>query len=188
MPSSERALSRLEVSILGLVSAGAPCTAYWIRKQFQTSASSHFSGSAGAVYPAIRRLEKQGLVRGAKQQTGARKQRDYRLTRRGDEALRQWLTPPLPLEDIRYSFDPIRTRVYSLDALRPSERRRFVEDALEQSKRYLKVVKADCEARRRAGETLQHLGARGVLHEVRARIHWLGELRKALGPGGPSSI
>ena len=30
------------------------------------------------------------------------------------------------------------------------------------------------------GETLQHLGARGVLHEVRARIRWLEELRREL--------
>ena len=175
----KRTLSRLEVAILGLVSTGAPCTAYWIRKQFRDSASSHFSGSAGAVYPAIRRLEKQRFVRGAGQTTGARKQRDYQLTARGDKALRDWLKPPLPLEDVTYSFDPIRTRVYCLGELSAEERRRFVDDALEQSRRYLAMVKKDCEARRRAGDALPHLGARGVLHEVRARIRWLGELQRA---------
>jgi DNA-binding PadR family transcriptional regulator len=180
MMQPQRTLSRLEVSILGLVSTGAPCTVYWIRKQFEGSPSSHFSGSAGAVYPAIRRLEKQGFVRGTRQKTGARKQRDYALTKHGKQALRGWLMPPLPLEDITYSFDPIRTRVYCLDALAPAERLRFVDDALAQSRSYLAVVKKDCEARRQAGDLLQHVGARGVLHEVRARVRWLGELREAL--------
>ena len=93
------------------------------------------------------------------------------------------LFPPgdwLPVEDITHSFDPIRTRVYSLDALDADERLRFIEDALEQTNRYLTVVKADCEARQRAGDLLEHLGARGVLHEVRARVRWLEELRRAL--------
>lgn len=175
-----RRLSRLEVTILGLVSTGAPCTTYWIRKQFQSSPSSHFSGSAGAVYPAIRRLEKQGLVRGTRQRRGSRKLSSYRLTNRGEQALRHWLTPPLPLEDITHSLDPIRTRVYFLNALDSEERLRFVDDALEQTNRYLTVVKADCAARRRAGALMQHHGARGVLHEVRARIRWLRDLRRAL--------
>jgi hypothetical protein len=69
--------------------------------------------------------------------------------------------------------------VYCLDALNAEERLRFVDDALEQTKRYLAVVNADCEARRQAGDPLEHLAARGVLHEVRARIRWLGELRQA---------
>lgn len=179
MTRTPRRLSRLEVAILGLVSTGAPCTAYWIRKQFQSSPSSHFSGSAGAVYPAIRRLEKQKFVRGTRQRRGSRKLRPYRLTNRGEQALKDWLLPPLPLEDITYSFDPIRTRVYFLNALDAGERLRFVDNALEQTNRYLAVVNADCEARRRAGDTLQHLGARGVLHEVHARIRWLKELHRA---------
>jgi len=174
----KRALSRLEVAILGLISTGSPCTPYWVRMQFQSSKSSHFSGSAGAVYPAIRRLEEQRYVRSTGRQKGGRKQRDYQLTRSGKQALREWLMPPVPVEDITYSYDPIRTRVYCLEALSPEERRFFIEDAIEQSRSYLAVVKKDCEARRREEELLPYLGARGVLHEVRARIRWLGELRE----------
>jgi DNA-binding PadR family transcriptional regulator len=184
----QRGLSRLEMAILGLISTGSPCTPYWIRMQFQSSASSHFSGSAGAVYPAIRRLEAQGYARGTGKQTGTRKQRNYGLTRRGKQALRDWLMPSLPLEDIRYSYDPIRTRVYYLDALRPEERLRFVDDAIEQSESYLAVVKKDCEAHRRAGDLLQYGGVRGVLHEVRARIRWLRELRRALVDGNSGTL
>lgn len=176
----ERSLSSLEVAILGLISTGSPCTPYWIRKQFESSASSHFSGSAGAVYPAIRRLEKQRYVRGTDRKNGTRQQRDYGLTRRGKEALRKWLLPPLPQADITYSYDPIRTRVYCLEALSAQEQQSFVADALEQSRAYLALVKKDCEARRRAGDVLPAIGVRGVMHEVRARIRWLEELRKAV--------
>ena len=48
--ATKRALSRMELTVLGLVSRGEPCTAYWIRRQFQGSPSSHFSGSAGALH------------------------------------------------------------------------------------------------------------------------------------------
>jgi DNA-binding PadR family transcriptional regulator len=175
-----RALSRMELTVLGLVSRGEPCTAYWIRRQFQGSPSSHFSGSAGAVYPAVRRLEQQRLLRAAAQSKSGRKARGYALTGSGKKALQKWLLPPLPAEDVACLVDPVRTRVYYLEALSPGDRMRFVEDALAQTRAYAAVVKADCDARKLAGETLQHLGARGVLHEVRARIRWLEELRREL--------
>lgn len=180
-----RTLSRLELAILGLVSTGSPCTAYWIRRQFQRSPSSHFSGSAGAVYPAIRRLTKRRMVQWAGQRRGSRESRLYRLTGSGRQAVKAWLMPPLPMEDVTYAHDPIRTRVYSLDILDADERRQFVDDALEQTGRHMAVVRADCEAHRRAGSFLQHLGSRGVLSEMRARIRWLQELREAL-PRSPA--
>ncbi len=175
-----RELSRLELAVLGLVSAGAPCTAYWIRRQFQRSPSSHFSGSAGAVYPAVGRLEKRGLLCTTTRRDGGRRKRLYRLTRNGEAALRAWLLPPLPVEDVAFSVDPVRTRVYYLGILSAEERQQFVEDALAQTRRHAAVVAADCDARRLGSDRMQYLGARGVLYETRARLRWLEELRREL--------
>ena len=128
-----RNLSRLELTVLGLVSKGAPCTAYWIRRQFQLSPSSFYSGSAGAVYPAMRRLEARTLVTATTRRDGKRKGRDFRLTEKGRQVLKRWLMPPLPDEDIAFTHDPVRTRVYYLEALTASERQHFVDESLSQA-------------------------------------------------------
>ncbi len=183
MPNTEkpRELSRLELALLGSVSTGEPGTAYWLRRQFQQSLSSFFSGSAGAVYPAVERLEKRSLIRATVRQEGRRTSRRYRLTPSGKKALKEWLLPPLPPEDVAFTMDPVRTRVYYLDTLSPQERKRFVEEALARAKRRVVVVRAESDERRESGERFSYLGGLGVLHEARARVSWLEELHKSLG-------
>ncbi len=178
-----RELSRLELAVLGLVFQGAPCTAYWIRRQFRASPSSFFSGSAGAVYPAVRRLEVRSLVKATTRREGRRRSVEYRLTARGRRALEAWLSPPFPFEDVAFTMDPIRTRVYYLEALGAGERRRFVAEAVEQARRRAAIVESESEERRRAGDLFGYLGGRGVVHEARARVRWLEELRRVVEPG-----
>jgi len=174
--ASERDLSRMELAVLGLVHKGAPCTTYWIRRQFQASKSSFFSGSAGGVYPAVRRLERRRLVVAAERQEGRKRSREYRLTQEGLEALRRWLSPPLPPEDVAFTMDPLRTRVFALDALPPPERRRFVAAALKQARRFAAEVEAETEEKRLSGDRFDHLGSLGVTYEARARVRWLETL------------
>ena len=176
-----RALSRLELAVLGLVSNGQPCTAYWIRRQFQLSPSSFFSGSAGAVYPAMRRLEERSLVTSTTKLEGRRKSQEFRLTDQGRQVLKAWLTPPLPAEDLAFTLDPVRTRVYYLDALSASEQRRFVNECLTQAKRRVTVIKAESDDRQHSGDRFSYLGGLGVLYEAKARVRWLEHLRSALG-------
>ena len=185
-PETERELSRLELAVLGLVFRGAPCTAYWIRRQFQTSLSSFFSGSAGAVYPAVRRLEARSLVKATTRKEGRRRSVAYSLTPRGAQALEAWLSPPFPLEDVAFTMDPIRTRVHYLNALSAPERRRFVAEALEQTRRRAEIVESESLALQRSGDEFGYLGGMGVVHEVRARVRWLEELELALETGETS--
>ena len=182
MPATKtpRKLSRLELALLGLVSKGGPCTAYWLRREFQQSLSSFFSGSAGAVYPAVERLEKRSLIKATTRQEGRRTSRRYRLTSEGKKALKEWLLPPLPPEDVAFTMDPVRTRVYYLDALSPRERLSFAEDALARAKRRAAAVRAESDERRESGDRFAYLGGLGVLHEAKARIRWLEELRRSL--------
>lgn len=178
-----RELSRLEWVVLGLVSKGGPCTAYWIRRQCRESPSSFFSGSAGAVYPAVERLERRALIRAATVREGRRTSRRYDLTSAGEKTLKDWLLPPLPPEDVAFTVDPVRTRVYYLDALSPADRRRFVEHALARARARSRAVRAESNARREEGDRFDYLGGLGVLYEARARVRWLEELLGALGDG-----
>ena len=161
------------MTVLGFVSEGAPCTAYWIRREFQKSPSTFFSGSAGAVYPAVERLEKSGLVEGT---AGPRGSTHYELTEEGLEALRSWLLRPVPAEEMAYTYDPVRTRLFYLAPLTPTERVEFVTSAIAQAESHRRIVEADVEVQRAGGNELYHLGALGVLRQAEARVAWLREV------------
>ena len=78
--ATSRALTELEGTVLGLVWARQPCTPYRVRREFTDSPSPYWSGSAGAIYPLMARLESAGLLRSAPHATGERGSRRYRLT------------------------------------------------------------------------------------------------------------
>jgi DNA-binding PadR family transcriptional regulator len=166
--------------VLGIVFKRAPCTAYAIMQEFATSSSSYFRGSAGAIYPLVKRLEDRGLLRGADGARGRRARRAYSLSREGRTALRRWLAPPLPESDAAFAVDPVRTRTYFLAALTKKQRLEFARDAEHRLRAQLATVSAECERYRRRGDPFSSLAVRGALHVMRARLRWIVEVRKAL--------
>ena len=60
--ASSTDLSELEGGVLGIVHACPNSTAHVIREMFRGSRSSHWSGSAGAIYPLMKKLEGRGLL------------------------------------------------------------------------------------------------------------------------------
>lgn len=173
-------LSELEGCVLGLVWAGGPCTPYAIRQIFLSSPSPHWSGSAGAIYPLVRRLERRRLLRSETQATGRRRSRLYALTPAGTRALQAWLSPPLPEVAVGVPADPLRTRLRFLEALPQARRRAFLADARARLHRHLRLVQADCRKRRASGDRFDYLMARGALHQMRAREAWLREVARAM--------
>ena len=78
--------STLSLAILGLI-AQAPCSGYDVRKVFATTPMGHFSASPGAIYPALKRLEKEGLIGGTVDRAQTlRPGRSTRSLRRGGRA------------------------------------------------------------------------------------------------------
>jgi len=169
----DRSLSELEGCVLGLVWAKGPCTPYTIRKVFQSSPSLFWSGSAGAIYPLFKRLERHGFIRSEKQIRGSRQQRKhYTLTTVGKTALRAWLKP-----DSDWIFavppDPLRTRVDFLGALAPTARHRFLATAKTKIQSQVRVVEKDCA--QKVNQQYPYLVARGALKTLRARLEWIDE-------------
>jgi PadR family transcriptional regulator AphA len=87
--------------ILGMLALGRD-TGYDI-KQMVDKATRHFwAVSYGQLYPELRRLERQGMIRGRPEPTGGRSRKVYELTDAGARALRAWLTAPdEPLYEVR---------------------------------------------------------------------------------------
>src|SRR5436305_13054960 len=76
--------------ILGMIAFGKT-TGYDIKQLVDKSTRHFWAASYGQIYPELKRLEDQGLVRGRPEPTGGRARTVYELTSAGEAALRDWL-------------------------------------------------------------------------------------------------
>jgi len=170
-----RALSELEGCVLGHLWKHGPATAYAVRKELLDSPSWHWSGSAGAIYPLLERLEKRRLVMSRESARGDRAHWAYELTVAGRTALIAWLAPDLAEDIVSIAPDPLRTRMYFLGALSARQRTAFLAGARAKLLHHIKEI----EAMPRKDE-YDDLAIRGAVRAARARIAWLKEVEKAL--------
>jgi DNA-binding PadR family transcriptional regulator len=167
-----RALTELEGSVLGLVWARQPCTPYRVRREFADSPSPHWSGSAGAIYPLMARLQAAGLLRSVAHATGGRGSRLYRVTLAGRRALERWVGPAVPDQVAGVPPDPIRMRIASMEVLPPAQRRELL---LQLEVRMLALL-SKAEAAHAAGYPgggLFDAMSQGALAMQRTRIEWV---------------
>ncbi len=173
-------MTELEHCVLGVVWQQGPLTAYEIAKPFAESPSSYWSGSAGAIYPLVRRLEQKGLLQGENAQWNSRSKRTFTVTPQGLAALREWLAPPFPEAAGAASFDPVRTRVGFIQALPSRGHRKFVDDAERVVREQLARLESIHAAEKADARPLDALVTSGAIHELRARLTWLAEVREEL--------
>src|ERR1700742_5359611 len=76
--------------ILGMIALGK-CTGYDIKAFIDKTARYFWAASYGQIYPELKRLEGQGLVRGRPEPSGGRAHTVYKLTEAGTAALQRWL-------------------------------------------------------------------------------------------------
>lgn len=100
-------LSELEGAILSELCNRGRQTAFKVRRSFAISPALEWRGSAGAVYSAIGRLEKAGLV-GSEAQEDRRGSRLLFITAAGKVAMTAWSCDPV--RAISVGIDPFRLR------------------------------------------------------------------------------
>jgi len=106
----ETELSTLSLALLGLL-AQQPRSGYDLRKFFATTPMGHFSRSPGAIYPALRRLEKEGWIQGAIDNARTLRPRQvFRLTTDGRRRLKKFLARPVTRADLIWRADQILLR------------------------------------------------------------------------------
>ncbi len=76
--------------ILGLLSLGAR-SGYDIKNVVDRSTRFFWAASYSQIYPELKRLEGEGLIKGEDASNGARDRRVYELTATGRQALEEWL-------------------------------------------------------------------------------------------------
>ncbi len=174
MPES---LSELEGAVLGLIWRDGPMTAYAVRREFVASSTSFFNGSAGSIYPLVRRLEAAGLIRSRDRRGDGRATKELAATKAGARALRAWIGPPIDDRWAGATLDPIRSRVQFWQWMSAPEKRGFLDAAESALERELAREK----------ETLRSIGADGavevrlvtesVIGIAKARLKWVRSLR-----------
>lgn len=118
-------LTDLEGATLAQIAREGRSTAYKVARTFAESPSEFWSGSAGAVYPLVKRLQARGLLASASGADGKRARSDLSLTPAGVAAMRDWLLDAQRAAEI--GFDPLRTRAVYLDLVGDAERRVFLD-------------------------------------------------------------
>jgi DNA-binding PadR family transcriptional regulator len=172
--------SELECFVLGLVWRHGPCTPYTIRRHLQESPSTQWSGSAGAIYPLVRRLEAQRLLRSRTAETGQRPARLYSITPRGLATLRAWIGPPLPRDAVTVTYDPLRSRIRFLDLLPAAQQRAWLSAARSALEEVLARVRQWEELHADDDEPLGSILTRSGELDVEYRSCWLREAETQL--------
>jgi DNA-binding PadR family transcriptional regulator len=105
----------LGFALLGLLHQ-TPASGYDLRKFFLSSPMKSFSDSPGAIYPALRRLEKRGLIRSQVQErNGLRRRRLFRLTSAGQAELKRWATRGITRDDVITNMKELTLRFGLMD-------------------------------------------------------------------------
>lgn len=171
------ALSTTDYTVLAIIWRDGPCTTYVVMRDLASSPSTFYRNRASSTYRVAQRLTDLGLVEQVDEDVGSRGERLIQVTPDGLEALRSWLSPPIPRVEIAHTIDLVRLRMFFLKALPPEERLRFVDDAIA----FLRELEAANEERvEKPTDPFQEMGSLGTLLETRARIEWLERVRERL--------
>ncbi len=166
MTKPRAGLTELEGAILGVLREAGAMTAYAVRQVFLRSRSAEWSGSAGAVYPALKRLRRAGLTTERAKKDG-RGTKVCTLTAKGKAAHDEWLCDVA--RAISPGMDPFRTRAGFWAEL-PAERRRALMRQLQSEiQSMLAETKREQVTRVASDATQDDL----VIALLEARLRWL---------------
>lgn len=185
-------LTTLEYALLGLVGT-SPMAGYDVHKLFSSTPLGHFSSSPGAIYPAMRRLERKGLLQAALDRSiETRPRRVYSLTERGAGALEAWLRQPVTREElIRDTGAPILRFVLGEARLAPAEVIAYLEGWRATSEAYVQELRGHL-GRMDADRALHpRLALERGIRGYEGDVEWIGEaiaeIRSRLGRGAEAA-
>lgn len=178
----------LGFALIGLVHE-EPRSGYDLCQLFEATPMAHFSSSPGAIYPALKRLEKNGLVAGTTEKAASlRPRRVYRPTQAGLEALRGWVTQTVTVEDMVRRADELMLRFVFLGRVaNDADCRRFLQQVAVASDAYADELEMYHQAMLRLDPPHGHLALAFGLQHHRLLAQWARRTLRdlfAAAPGG----
>ena len=129
----------LDFAILGLIQ-DQPLSGYRIRKQFEETALGNYSSSPGTIYPALKRLERLGLIE--KMVINDSKKSHFQITSKGVLILRGWFVKPIEQKDVEKNIDELLLRFAFMETLVNKEQKMaFLTAFRDRLKVYIKELK-----------------------------------------------
>lgn len=179
--SNETILSKLSLALVGLV-AQEPMSGYDVRKVFETTAMGTFSRSPGAIYPALARLERDGLVEGEVENPDTlRPKKVYSMTGEGRAALRATCLQPVTRDDVIWGRDSLMLRFVFMDyVLNKKEQIRFLEQWRDATEAYAEEVAAQSTLPGLAEAPLARFALEHGLQGCRMEAEWTKHVLKHL--------
>ena len=165
--------SLLGFALLGLLHE-QPKSGYDLRKVFASTAMGSFSDSPGAIYPALGRLEKRGLVKGTVEaSTSLRKRRLFKVTAKGAAALKAWLKRPVTRDDVVRRIGELMLRFAFMDEALGAERTtEFLREYAERLSEYLPSLKEFHKAQANTMPMSARLAFESGIEEYEVRLKW----------------
>jgi DNA-binding PadR family transcriptional regulator len=147
--SYQNTSSALSLAILGIISL-EPVSGYDIRKVFLTTPMGHFSTSPGAIYPALKRLEESGLIKGCTEKKNTlRPKKTYTLTDEGQKTLKEILSQPVTYEDVVWRLEEMVLRFAFIgDVLGRKRSIQFLKELSLQIDEYLPILRENLKIQR----------------------------------------
>lgn len=175
----------LEYALLGLVHM-QPQTGYDLRKIFESTPMGLYSSSPGAIYPALKRLEQQGLIEGevAAQDT-MRPKRVYSATPIGVDILREWVSRAILTEDLLRKDNELMLRFALMGTVVDNNvTRRFLEQMLQALESYIPELEEILTTMPKSGPPHGRLALSSGIQAYKARRRWAREALRQFPQAG----
>ena len=162
--------------------SGEPRHGHEIMRWIRQVTGGAFQVEEGAIYPALRRLEQQGLVRGSVDRSNElRPKQIYRLTRKGVTALENWLRTPLTGSEIDRGLDFVLLKFSYMGLLNdPELSLRFLASFQELTREAARRVKSYSESMKPVMPLHGRLALENGIAQYRGHAQWAGKAMKAL--------
>lgn len=104
-----------------------PLTGYDIKKRFEKSLAFCWHAEHSQIYPELKKMEQNGLVRSRQEiQTSRPNRRIFEIAEKGVQELEEWLrTPPGPLK----VKDELVLRLFAIDTMEPEDAIRVIRES-----------------------------------------------------------
>ncbi len=179
MEKQEKITSKFELMLLALISQ-QPKSGYEIRKVLVTTPMAHYSDSPGSVYPALKRMEKRGLVRSEEESVGQRRRHRYACTAKGNFVLKQWLTKSLTRADVMYNLDELLLRFAFMLPLSRREMMTFLADLAQHLEEHVIELRKFFAGVKKAMPITGRLAMESGIETYETTLRWARRAKKEL--------
>ena len=172
--------STLGYALLGLLH-GTPQSGYDLRKTFVNTPMAVFSDSPGAIYPALRRLQRRRWIAAVAGARGGRRRKTWAPTELGRRAFREWLQRRPTRDDVVRRWDVLMLRLAFMEGPPAPPMPEFlshVRAELVAHASELEAFEAEHAVKMPLGARLAY---RSGVEICRARLAWV---ENAMGRGG----